>query len=64
MSLFTAKEWWATQLGASGQEEFDQGSLCVANIDNDPSGAGELREERVTGQGDRESPVDHVCCAA
>eukprot|EP00877_Chromochloris_zofingiensis_P007512 jgi/Chrzof1/3013/Cz12g08070.t1 len=33
MSLFTSREWWSTKLGSA--EEFDQGSLCVANIDND-----------------------------
>lgn len=38
MSLFSSREWWTTRLGDS--EEFDQGSLCVANIDGDPSGAG------------------------
>jgi hypothetical protein len=39
MSLFLAREWWATKLG-SGAEEFDGGALCVANIDNDASGQG------------------------
>lgn len=39
MSLFTSREWWATKLGGDG-EEFDQGSLCVANIDNSADGAG------------------------
>ena len=32
MSLFKAREWWATTAGE--EEEFDQGCLCVANIDN------------------------------
>ncbi len=38
MSLFKAREWWAT---TSGFEEFhDLGCLSVGNIDNDPSGFG------------------------
>jgi hypothetical protein len=41
MSLFGSREWWAARLGDS--EEFDQRSLCVANIDNDPSGAGAVQ---------------------
>jgi Bardet-Biedl syndrome 9 protein len=32
MSLFKSREWWATQCGSG--EEFDRGSLCIANIDN------------------------------
>jgi Bardet-Biedl syndrome 9 protein len=39
MSLFSSREWWTTTLGSS--EEFDQGCLCVANIDNDPAGTGD-----------------------
>ena len=39
MSLFSSREWWTARLGDS--EEFDQNSLVVANIDNEPSGAGE-----------------------
>lgn len=39
MSLFKARDWWST---TSGYEEFhDIGSLCVANVDNSPSGHGE-----------------------
>ena len=39
MSLFTARDWWST---TTGYEEFhDIGSLCVANVDNSPSGHGE-----------------------
>lgn len=34
MSLFKAREWWQTKAG--NDEEFDQGLLCVANIDNAP----------------------------
>jgi len=33
MSLFKARDWWATYAGSD--EEFDLGCLCVANIDND-----------------------------
>ena len=32
MSLFKARDWWATNAGSD--EEFDLGCLCVANIDN------------------------------
>ena len=32
MSLFKAREWWYTTVGE--EEDFDQGCLCVANIDN------------------------------
>lgn len=40
MSLFKAREWWSTN---SGSEEFhDFGCLCVANIDNLPTGHGKL----------------------
>jgi len=37
MSLFKAREWWETRAGNG--EEFDQGSLCAANIDNAPDGS-------------------------
>lgn len=40
MSLFSSREWWATRLGGD-REEFDQSSLCAANIDNNASGASE-----------------------
>mmetsp|Transcript_22638 Transcript_22638/g.70294 ORF Transcript_22638/g.70294 Transcript_22638/m.70294 type:complete len:843 (+) Transcript_22638:343-2871(+) len=36
MSLFKCREWWRINCGDA--EEFDRGCLCVANIDNDPSG--------------------------
>uniref|UniRef100_A0A8C3KWV4 Bardet-Biedl syndrome 9 n=1 Tax=Chrysolophus pictus TaxID=9089 RepID=A0A8C3KWV4_CHRPC len=32
MSLFKARDWWSTVLGE--KEEFDQGCLCVADVDN------------------------------
>lgn len=39
MSLFKTRDWWST---TTGYEEFhDIGSLCVANVDNSPSGHGE-----------------------
>ena len=38
MSLFSSKVWWENKPG--NVEEFDVGGLCVANVDNDPSGAG------------------------
>lgn len=37
-SLFTVREVWETP--PSPQSEHDGLSLCVANIDNDPSGQG------------------------
>uniref|UniRef100_A0A8C8SPY3 Bardet-Biedl syndrome 9 n=1 Tax=Pelusios castaneus TaxID=367368 RepID=A0A8C8SPY3_9SAUR len=37
MSLFKARDWWSTTLGE--KEEFDQGCLCVADVDN--SGIGQ-----------------------
>jgi Bardet-Biedl syndrome 9 protein len=40
MSLFNSREWWSTRLGT--EEEFDQGSICISNIDNNPDGTGEM----------------------
>eukprot|EP00873_Tetraselmis_striata_P042350 jgi/Tetstr1/462614/TSEL_007599.t1 len=37
MSLFKCREWWRAP--PCPGEEFDMGSLCVANIDNEASGA-------------------------
>jgi hypothetical protein len=37
MSLFSSRVWWEAQPG--NEEEFDAGGFCVANIDNDSSGA-------------------------
>uniref|UniRef100_A0A8C2IDC2 Bardet-Biedl syndrome 9 n=1 Tax=Cyprinus carpio TaxID=7962 RepID=A0A8C2IDC2_CYPCA len=36
MSLFKARDWWASVLGEG--EEFDQGCLCVGDVDNSGSG--------------------------
>ncbi|NWR55173.1 PTHB1 protein, partial [Bucorvus abyssinicus] len=36
MSLFKARDWWSTVLGE--KDEFDQGCLCVADVDNSGSG--------------------------
>lgn len=41
MSLFKARDWWSTILGE--KEEFDQGCLCVADVDNSGSGQGKFR---------------------
>jgi len=49
MSLFRAREWWQASCGHG--EEFDRGSLCVANIDNDPSGKGASRLSWRAGEG-------------
>lgn len=35
MSLFQAREWWSTRNGCD--EEFDDGCLLVANVDDDPT---------------------------
>ena len=39
MSLFKALEWSSTWCG-NAEEEFDCGSLCVANIDNSSDNLG------------------------
>ncbi|GMH42672.1 hypothetical protein BSKO_10591 [Bryopsis sp. KO-2023] len=44
MSLFKVREWWSVKCG-NGDEEFDQGCLAVANIDNDQ----QQREKIITG---------------
>ncbi|CAJ1063068.1 protein PTHB1 [Xyrichtys novacula] len=36
MSLFKARDWWSAALGEG--EEFDQGCLCVGDVDNSGSG--------------------------
>lgn len=36
MSLFKARDWWSTVLGE--KEEFDQGCLCLADVDNSRNG--------------------------
>ncbi|XP_066210488.1 protein PTHB1 isoform X1 [Saccopteryx leptura] len=36
MSLFKARDWWSTVLG--DKEEFDQGCLCLADVDNSGNG--------------------------
>ncbi|XP_018612680.2 protein PTHB1 isoform X1 [Scleropages formosus] len=36
MSLFKARDWWSVVLGEG--EEFDQGCLCVGDVDNSGSG--------------------------
>jgi len=43
MSLFSSRQWWHTKLGSG--EEFDQGCICVANIDNDAVGTGAHAED-------------------
>eukprot|EP00736_Rhodelphis_marinus_P008702 Rmarinus@m.17603 len=37
MSLFKVRDWWTTKVGE--EEEFDIGSICVGNVDNNPDGA-------------------------
>lgn len=41
MSLFKLKTWWQTHQGEGG-EEFDQGSLCIGNVDNDIRGSNKI----------------------
>ncbi|XP_027622663.1 protein PTHB1 isoform X2 [Tupaia chinensis] len=36
MSLFKARDWWSSVLGE--EEEFDQGCLCLADVDNSGNG--------------------------
>ncbi|KAJ4922903.1 hypothetical protein JOQ06_026194 [Pogonophryne albipinna] len=36
MSLFKARDWWSAALGEG--EEFDQGCLCVGDVDNSGTG--------------------------
>ncbi|XP_034554446.1 protein PTHB1 isoform X2 [Notolabrus celidotus] len=36
MSLFKARDWWSAALGEG--EEFDQGCICVGDVDNSGSG--------------------------
>jgi len=40
MSLFKARDWWSTSVGED--EEFDQGCLCVANVDNNNDELGQF----------------------
>ena len=46
MSLFKARDWWATYAGS--EEEFDLGCLCVANIDNNASEFGKFAKDLLT----------------
>lgn len=39
MSLFKARDWWSAALGEG--EEFDQGCLCVGDVDNSGTGHGQ-----------------------
>lgn len=40
MSLFKARDWWSAALGEG--EEFDQGCLCVGDVDNSGTGHGQF----------------------
>ena len=40
MSLFKARDWWSVTLGDG--EEFDQGCLCVGDVDNSGAGHGQF----------------------
>lgn len=63
MSLFNSREYWSTRLGAD--EEFDQGGICIANVDNDPNGAGkEQLQHAVAACTASLCGTDQVCCTA
>ncbi|XP_031808804.1 protein PTHB1 isoform X2 [Sarcophilus harrisii] len=47
MSLFKARDWWSTVLGE--KEEFDQGCLCVADVDNSCTGEDKIIVGSYTG---------------
>ncbi|XP_036594765.1 protein PTHB1 isoform X2 [Trichosurus vulpecula] len=47
MSLFKARDWWSTVLGE--KEEFDQGCLCVADVDNSCNGEDKIVVGSYTG---------------
>ena len=47
MSLFKARDWWATYAGSD--EEFDLGCLCVAKIDKNASQFGNSVKGFVSG---------------
>lgn len=44
MSLFKARDWWSATLGEG--EEFDQGCLCVGDVDNSGTGYGQYVMKR------------------
>ncbi|XP_049980871.1 protein PTHB1 isoform X1 [Alexandromys fortis] len=47
MSLFKARDWWSTVLGEN--EEFDQGCLCLADVDNSGNGQDKIIVGSFTG---------------
>uniref|UniRef100_A0A4X2JV89 Bardet-Biedl syndrome 9 n=1 Tax=Vombatus ursinus TaxID=29139 RepID=A0A4X2JV89_VOMUR len=47
MSLFKARDWWSAVLGE--KEEFDQGCLCVADVDNSCTGEDKIVVGSYTG---------------
>lgn len=47
MSLFKARDWWSTVLGE--KEEFDQGCLCLADVDNSGTGQDKIIVGSFTG---------------
>ena len=42
MSVFKAREWWATQCGDGDKEELGPGCMVVGNLDNEPGGNAKL----------------------
>lgn len=47
MSLFKARDWWSAVLGE--KEEFDQGCLCLADVDNSGNGQDKIIVGSFTG---------------
>lgn len=43
-SLFKARDYWQVQCGG---EEFDGNCLCIANVDNDPNGEGQILQSQM-----------------
>lgn len=42
MSLLGTKTWWSTKLNGPTEEEYHHGSMCIANVDNEPKGEGTM----------------------
>lgn len=56
MSLFKARDWWSAALGEG--EEFDQGCLCVGDVDNSGTGHGQyVVRRRCTNTVDRKQDL-------
>lgn len=47
MSLFQAREWWASR--SEAEEEYDNNCLVVANVDNSPDGQDKIATGSLSG---------------